>query len=262
MAANLSLVMDDTDKVRQLLRRRDRAGPRRSCRPTSTRRTTASSRSTRAASATAWAASRAPAQAAIEAIVAARAAAAVHRPVRFLPPRRQAHRQPARRRGADPRRRVRRDRAAARRAARVGRRSRSTHGERAERAASQVSLFGEEAARDRRAGADRRARLDGSRAAGAGKGERSASTCRAIRIARYAAELAPARAHAACARSQPTQTTGAASPASSRSCACRRAAAARWRSSRSTTASDQPEIVVFNETFDADRASAARGRSC
>ena len=59
MAANLSLVMDDTDKVRALLRRCARAGTRRSCRRTSTRRTTASSRSTRSASATASAASRA-----------------------------------------------------------------------------------------------------------------------------------------------------------------------------------------------------------
>ena len=37
MAANLSLVMDDTDKVRAVLRRRDRATASRSCRPTSTR---------------------------------------------------------------------------------------------------------------------------------------------------------------------------------------------------------------------------------
>ena len=61
MAANLSLVMDDTDKVRELSRRRARAGARRSCRRTSTRRTTASSPSTRSGFATGSAASRAPA---------------------------------------------------------------------------------------------------------------------------------------------------------------------------------------------------------
>ena len=61
MAANLSLVMDDTDKVRALLRRRASRTGSRCCRRTSTRRTTASSPSTRSRSATAWAASRAPA---------------------------------------------------------------------------------------------------------------------------------------------------------------------------------------------------------
>ena len=34
MAANLSLVMDDTDKLKMLLRRRGRAAALRSCRPT------------------------------------------------------------------------------------------------------------------------------------------------------------------------------------------------------------------------------------
>ena len=46
MAANLSLVMDDTDKVQRVLRRRASPRARRSCRPTSTRRTTVSSPST------------------------------------------------------------------------------------------------------------------------------------------------------------------------------------------------------------------------
>ena len=50
----------------------------------------------------------------------------VHRPLRFLPPRRQAHRQPPRRRGAGARRRVRRDRRAPRDAVRLRRRLRST----------------------------------------------------------------------------------------------------------------------------------------
>ena len=45
MAANLSLVMDDTDKVRALYDDARRATASRSCRRTSTRRTTASSRS-------------------------------------------------------------------------------------------------------------------------------------------------------------------------------------------------------------------------
>ena len=109
MAANLSAVMDDTDKVQQLCRglRCERA--RRCCRRTSTRAATASCRSTRRRSATAWARSRAPARARSRHIIAARAAGGPFtRPVRFLPPRRQAHRQPARGRGAGARRRVRR----------------------------------------------------------------------------------------------------------------------------------------------------------
>ena len=74
MAANLSLVMDDTDKVRALYADALEQGARRCCRRTSTRRRTASSRSTRSRFATASAASTAPGEQAIESIVAARAA--------------------------------------------------------------------------------------------------------------------------------------------------------------------------------------------
>jgi hypothetical protein len=60
LAANLSLVMDDTDKVKPP-RRRDAQGLA-GRRPTSMRRTIGSSPSTRSGSATAWAASKAPAK--------------------------------------------------------------------------------------------------------------------------------------------------------------------------------------------------------
>ena len=74
MAANLSLVMDDTDKVRELPRRCASRRGSRSCRPTSTRRTTASSPSTRSGSATGLGGVKGTGAAAIEAIVAAREA--------------------------------------------------------------------------------------------------------------------------------------------------------------------------------------------
>ena len=61
MAANLSAVMDDTDKVRACMPGCAGRTASRCCRRTSTRRRTASSRSTRRRSAMAWAASRAPA---------------------------------------------------------------------------------------------------------------------------------------------------------------------------------------------------------
>ena len=91
MAANLSLVMDDTDKVRELYDDARRAAASRSCRPTSTRRTTASSRSTREQIRYGLGGIKGTGEQAIEAIVAARdAGGAVPRPLRFLPARRQA----------------------------------------------------------------------------------------------------------------------------------------------------------------------------
>ena len=61
MAANLSLVMDDTDKVRQLLRRRARAGARGAAARRQRVELPLRARRREAASATGWAASRAPA---------------------------------------------------------------------------------------------------------------------------------------------------------------------------------------------------------
>ena len=75
-AANMTIELDDTDKLRVLLERREDASASTSTRPTSTPAATASSRSPTTRCATAWARSRAPAQSAIEAIVAARDARA------------------------------------------------------------------------------------------------------------------------------------------------------------------------------------------
>ena len=123
MAANLSLVMDDTDKVRAAATTTRSRRASRSCRPTSTRRTTASSRSTRSASATGWAASRAPASRRSRRSSPRASAGGPFRDLfDFCRRVDKRARQPPRRRGADPRRRVRRDRPAARHALRVGRR--------------------------------------------------------------------------------------------------------------------------------------------
>ena len=132
MAANLSLVMDDTDKVARSTTTRSRRARDPAARH---QRVGLPLRAGRreAASATASAASRAPAQQAIDAIVAARdAGGPFTRPVRLLPPRRQAGRQPARRsrrwsRAARSTRSMRAARRCSRRWA-----SRSTRGERAE----------------------------------------------------------------------------------------------------------------------------------
>ena len=191
MAANLSLVMDDTDKVRHFRDDAIALGPHRCCRPTSTRRTTASSRWTRSRSATAWAASRAPAQAAIEAIVAARARGRpVPRPLRLLP----AHRQARRSTGAPIEALVRAgafDAIEPRRAALL--------------ASVGIALDAAERARgERRAGVAVRRGIGGARrwrssrrATGPTpsgcrtRRPRSATTCRGIRSHGYAAELAP-----------------------------------------------------------------------
>ena len=166
MAANLSLVMDDTDKVRALLRRRARTRASRCCRPTSTRRTTASSRSTRSASATGSAASRAPASRRSR---RSSPRATPDGPFRDLFDfcRRVDKRagQSPRRRGADPRRRVRCDRPAARDAVRVGR-HRARRGRARDAAGAQVSLFGD-AAHAGAGLAGRDARVDRRRAADA-----------------------------------------------------------------------------------------------
>ncbi len=130
MAANLVAGHGRHRQGAALPRRRDRARARGCCRRMSTRRTTVSNRWTQSRSATAWAASRAPAQSAIEAVDRrARRGRAVPRSLRFLPPRGQTRRQPARGGGAGARRRVRRDRTAPRGVAGVGR-----HGARGRRA--------------------------------------------------------------------------------------------------------------------------------
>ena len=81
----------------------------------------------------------------------------VQRPRRFLPAHRQAHRQPPRRRSADSRRRVRFDRHATRDALRFGGRRADPRRTRRRAAAAQVSLFGEEEARRPRSRWSRRA---------------------------------------------------------------------------------------------------------
>ena len=145
MAANLSLVMDDTDKVQPVLRRRGRATASTILPPGRQRiATTASCRSTRKQHPLRpRRASRAPARRRSRRSSPRATRRPVQRPVRLLPPRRQAHRQPARRRGAGARRRVRLDRRAPR--ARCSPRSGIAleAAEQAERTASQVSLFGE-----------------------------------------------------------------------------------------------------------------------
>ena len=121
MAANLSLVMDDTDKVRALyddavanglaILPPDVNASNYRFEPVDRRRIRYGLGGIKGTG-----------EQAVAAIVAARAAGgAVPRPVRFLPARRQAPCQSPRRRGADPRRRVRRGRARAGDALRFGR---------------------------------------------------------------------------------------------------------------------------------------------
>ena len=165
------------------------------------------------------------------------------RPVRFLPPRRQAHASTGAwsRRWCAPARSMRSTQP--REPARLGRRC-------ARRRRSRPSALGRAGDAVRRGdggaagGADsmRHARLDRGRAAGAGKDARSASTCRGHP---FTALRDRARA-ASCARRLPR-----CSPRNDRCCiaghrhrAARRrsAAAARWHSSRSTTARASAEV--------------------
>ena len=191
MAANLSLVMDDTDKLRQFYDDAvalglDDAAAGRQCVELPLR---AGRRA--AASATVSAASRAPDGPRSKRSSPRASRRPVHRSVRFLPARRQARRQPARHRGADPCRRLRRHRSAARQPARVGRRRARPRASRRDRAASQVSLFGEaRSTRDSGAGTYRHARMDRDRTSGPGEGEPRLLPVGPSRISAYAEELA------------------------------------------------------------------------
>ena len=159
----------------------------------------------------------------------------VPRSLRFLPPRRQAARQPPRRRGADPRRRVRCDRPAPRDAVQLGRR-RAGRG-RACRCDEVAGLAVRRRGR-RSAHARRGARLDRGRA----PREREARAG-LLPVRPSVPQLSRRSWRRSCARRSRTSRRPASpcgSPASSRRCACSRAGAARWRSSRSTTAKARP----------------------
>ena len=109
MAANMSAVMDDTDKLRQF--RDDALANGLAMLPpdinaSGYRFVPVDAKTVRYG----LGGVRGTGEAAIEAIVEARKAGPVHRPVRFLPPRRQARGEPALHRGAGARRRLRRRR--------------------------------------------------------------------------------------------------------------------------------------------------------
>ena len=250
MAANLSLVMDDTDKVRNL---RDDAiahGARRSCRPTSTRRTTASSPSTRSASATGSAASRAPARPRSR-----RSSRRAQRAARFATSSTSAAASTSASSTAAPSRRscarARSTRSTPRRAALLASVGIALDAaERAQASAAQVSLFGEETAGA--GGLPRRRRANGPRP----------SACRTRRraigyylsghpFAAYAAELAPI-----------TRTTLAnLAPRQERVLVAGIVTQMRVQASRRgkmafVTLDDghgSAEIMVYNETFDSVR---------
>ena len=255
MAANLSLVMDDTDKVRALYD--DAVANGLAILPPDVNASNYRFEPIDAsASATASAASRAPARRRSRRSSRRATRADRSRPVRFLPARRQARRQSARRRGADPRRRVRRDRAAPRHAVRLGRRRARRGGE-----------GGGVRARRCRCSA-RAASRPGSRSSPTREwteAERLAHEKAALGFylsghpyAAYAAELAPL-IRQPLSDLQPKQEPVLDRRHRHRAAHADRAGAARWRSSRSTTAPGSAEIVVFNETFDARAQSAARG---
>ena len=252
MAANLSLVMDDTDKVRHF---RDNAlAMGLDVLPPDVN---ASNYRFEPVDATTirygLGGIKGTGQAAIEAIAAARdAGGPVPRSVRFLPPRRQARGQPARHRGADPRRRVRRDRSAARDPDRIGR-----PGDRRCRARRACGDAGLAVRRRRepgfreRPGAYDRARVERRRAPCARKGEpRLLSFGASVQRGRGGTRRAWCNsASARCSqRRYPVRIAGV-------------VAAMRTQSSRRgkmafitlDDGKDQAEIAVFNETFDAYR---------
>ena len=256
MAANLSLVMDDTDKVRALYD--DTLDQGLAILPPDVN---ASAYRFEPVDATriryGLGAIKGTGEHAIEAIVAARDADGPFRePLRFLPPRRQARRQPPRGRGAGPGRRVRRDRAAACGAARLG-------GRCARRSRARARAGGAGLAVRRRCGrptpplvATRR--LDRGRAARARKdGARllpvRASVQRLRRRAR-AARAHAARRHRAARRALPDRRHR------HRAAHADRAAAARWRSSRSTTARRRSRSSCSTRRS-TRRAPPARGRA-
>ena len=144
MAANLSAVMDDTDKVQRFYEDAIALTGSRCCRPTSTAANYRFVPVDAQAIRYGLGAIKGTGESAIDAIVrGARGRRPVPRPVRFLRARRQAHRQPARDRGAGPCRRIRcastTDRAAL--LASVGIALEAA--EQRERNALQVSLFGD-----------------------------------------------------------------------------------------------------------------------
>ena len=205
MAANLSPVMDDTDKVRQLHDDALAHGPRGPAARRQRVDVPLRAGRSRSASATAWAASRAPAQQAIEAIVAAREAGGPFRDLAdFCRARRQAARQPPRDRGAGQGRRVRRDRQArATLLASLG--NALDEAERAQAQAAQNSLFGGRRRAGARAG--RRRASGATRAPAAREAARSASTFRAIRST-------PTRRSCAASRARRSPTSSRAPSAS------------------------------------------------
>ena len=144
MAANMSAVMDDTDKVHAIYvdalaeRLEDR------CRPTSTRRLPLRAGGRASSIRYGLGAIKGTGEAAIGAMVArARGGRAVPRPVRFLRARRQAPGQPPRDRGAGEGRRVRLHRARPREPVRLGRHRARGGGAARAQCAAQVSLFGD-----------------------------------------------------------------------------------------------------------------------
>ena len=139
---------------------------------------------------------------------------AVQGPLRFLPPRRQAHRQPARGRGAGARRRLRRARRQPRAACspRVG--ARIEGAEQAERAASQVSLFGEAEVPRGGASAYVDGRALGPDAAAAGGEDRARLLPLGPPVQRLRARAARLPAHAA-RQARAVALPGHCSPASS-----------------------------------------------
>ena len=150
MAANMSAVMDDTDKVRAVPRRRARATASTVLPPdinaSDYRFVPVDAKTIRYGLGGVQGHRRVGDRGDRR---GARGGGPVPRPVRFLPPRRQARRQPPRGRGADPGRRLRRDRRPPREAARLGRRRAGRSRAAPRRAAAQVSLFGEEPAAPR-----------------------------------------------------------------------------------------------------------------
>ena len=258
MAANLSLVMDDTDKVRQFYDDARRATASRCCRPTSTRRRIASSRSTTTQIRYGLGGDQGHRPSGDRGDRRARAKRrAVPRPVRFLPrvdkrvvnrravealvragafdAHRRAPREPAR---------VRRRRARARRARRRARPRRC-------RCSARRSDGGAIAPRRSSHAAN------GPRpSAWCTKRPASASISPAIRITRTrrSSRRCPAVARRAQADARPVRIAGVVTQLRMQT-----RAAARWRSSRSTTARTRRRSSSSTRRSTPHRASAARG---
>ena len=207
-----------------------------------------------AASATGWARIKGTGEAAIDGDRRrARRGRAVSRPVRFLPPRRQARGQPARRRSADPRRRVRRDRPAV--ARRCSRRSasRSTRPSAPRRRRRRCRCSARNGRRAPRGGAVG-ARVDRRRAAASTKRRARLLPVRAS-VRRLRRRARAARPHARSRTSSP-DATGADRRHRDRAARAGEPRAARWRSSRWTTARAAPR------SWSTTRPSTACARCC